>query len=47
MTGQTQEFEVAAVARLATGQMERERQAVETTLRWILVEKPPRERPSA
>ena len=42
-----QELEVAAVAGLAASQMERERQAVETTLRWILVEKPPRERPSA
>ena len=42
-----QEFEVAAVAGFAPGQMEGSGKPSRSTLRWILVEKPPRERPSA
>jgi len=39
-----QRLEIAAVAGLAAGQMEGDWQAVESVLRWIFVEKPPRER---
>src|SRR5205814_1587999 len=42
-----QDLEVAAVAGLAAGQAEGQRQRSKSNFRWILVEKPPRERPRA
>ena len=40
-------FELSAIARLATVAWKSSRLPSRSVLRWILVEKPPRERPSA